>query len=109
MKNTVPIVASVCLCLAAIGTAQAAGDAKLGEKQASSCNGCHGADGRGQGQNPPLAGMKQAYFIQQMNDYKSGARSHLFMQRLAQGLSDQHIANMAAYYASLPPPSGKGK
>src|SRR5882672_5007125 len=38
------------------------------------CGFCHRADGPGGPENSALAGLPAAYIVQQMNDYKSGAR-----------------------------------
>jgi cytochrome c553 len=90
------------IALLGLGVANAAGDIQAGKAKAASCVGCHGANGEGVGQNPPLAGMNEAQFIQAMNDYKSGKRANATMKMFATPHSDQDIANMAAYYASLP-------
>ncbi len=84
-----------------IATAHAAGDAQAGKAKAAACAGCHGADGRGVAPNPALAGKSEDQLIQAMQDYKSGKRPNAIMKGLVAGLSDQDIANLAAYYASL--------
>ncbi|GMR21654.1 MAG: hypothetical protein BMS9Abin36_2258 [Gammaproteobacteria bacterium] len=101
MNTTVNFVAAVCVLLGIAGSAQAAGDAAAGKAQSTKCAGCHGADGKGQGNNPPLAGKDAQYFVKQMRDYRSGARKHSLMNMMAKPLSDQDIADLAAYYASL--------
>jgi cytochrome c553 len=63
--------------------------------------GCHGVDGLGTANFPPLAGLETEYLIKQLHDYKSGARQNVMMNALAKSLSDQDIADLAAYYASL--------
>jgi cytochrome c553 len=55
----------------------------------------------GVGPNPPLAGMDAAAFASALNDYKSGAREHMMMSTLAKKMSDEDIADLAAYYGSL--------
>ncbi|MFQ5938029.1 MAG: c-type cytochrome, partial [Acidiferrobacterales bacterium] len=65
------------------------------------CVGCHGADGKGNTPNPPLAGLRKEYFVQQLQDFKSGARQHAMMKMLASKLSDDDMADLAAYYALL--------
>jgi cytochrome c553 len=86
---------------AMIGTAHAAGDAQAGKAKAAACVACHGADGRGVAPNPGLAGKSEDQLIQAMQDYKSGKRPNAIMKGMVAGLSDQDIANLAAYYASL--------
>lgn len=87
--------------LAMVGTAQAGGDADAGKQKAATCGGCHGADGKGVAPNPPLAGLKASYIVEQLKAYKSGARANPMMKQFASGLSDQDMADLAAYYASL--------
>jgi cytochrome c553 len=84
-----------------IATAHAAGDAQAGKAKAAACVGCHGADGRGVAPNPGLAGKSEDQLVQAMQDYKTGKRPNAIMKGLVAGLSDQDIANLAAYYASL--------
>lgn len=91
----------IVVSLGLAASAQAGGDASAGKAKAGSCAGCHGANGEGGGPNPPLAGMKEAQFVTAMKDYKSGKRANPVMKNFATPLSDQDIANMAAYYASL--------
>ena len=78
-----------------------AGKSKAAEGGVTSCNGCHGLHGRGDPENPRVAGMAEEYFLHQMNAFKSGEREHLMMQVVVQKLSKQDIVNLAAYYASL--------
>jgi len=83
------------------GAAQAAGDAAAGQSKAASCGMCHGASGQGTSMGPKLAGEDPAKFIRQMNDYKAGKGDNAMMKAQAGPLSDDDIANLAAYYASL--------
>lgn len=87
--------------LLATGVAWAGGDAAAGEGKAANCAGCHGAAGEGMGENPPLAGLDEAAFAAAMNAFKSGERENAMMQMFAGQLSDQDIADLAAYYAGL--------
>ena len=89
------------ILLIAIGAAQAAGDAAAGKAKSVSCAGCHGANGQGVPPNPALAGKAEAAFTQAMQDYKSGKRTNAMMKAMAAPLTDQDIASLAAYYASL--------
>lgn len=101
MKASLFMVAVTALVFAAAGPAQADGDAAAGAAKAKSCAGCHGANGEGKKKNPPLAGMAEADFAQAMADYKSGKRDNKTMVRTAKKLSDEDVANLAAYYAGL--------
>jgi len=82
------------------GVAQAAGDAAAGRGKSGECTECHGARGEGT-EGPKLAGKSEAELLQAMRDYKSGKRDDANMKALMSKLSDQDMANLAAYYASL--------
>jgi cytochrome c553 len=99
MNRTLLIVGIIALL--GIGNAQAAGDVQAGKAKAGMCAGCHGANGEGVAPNPALAGKKEDQLIQAMKDYKSGKRDNAVMKAFASQLSDQDMANLAAYYASL--------
>ena len=87
--------------LMTIGAAQAAGDPAAGKVKAAGCAGCHGANGQGVPPNPALTGKSEDQLLQAMKDYKSGKRANAVMKGLTAGLSDQDMANLAAYYATL--------
>lgn len=100
MKTGLIMAAMAAFMLVASGAAQA-GDAAAGETLAKKCAGCHGNNGEGKKDNPPITGMEESAFIQGMADYKSGKKEHKAMMRAAKKLSDEDFANLAAYYASL--------
>jgi cytochrome c553 len=100
MKSTHLAIGVVAL-FAVVGAAQAGGDAKAGKAKAASCAGCHGANGEGKAPNPALAGKAEDQMLQALKDYKSGKRTNAVMKTFATPLSDQDMANLAAYYASL--------
>jgi cytochrome c553 len=100
MKRTLLTVGFLAL-LGFVGTTQAAGDAQAGKAKAGPCAGCHGANGEGKAPNPALAGKAEDAIVQALQDYKSGKRSNPIMKTFASPLSDQDMANLAAYYASL--------
>jgi cytochrome c553 len=90
-----------CTLLGFVVTAQAAGDAQAGKAKAAACVGCHGANGEGVKPNPTLAGKSEDEIVQALKDYKSGKRANPIMKTFAAPLSDQDMANLGAYYASL--------
>lgn len=95
------LVAALATLLAMIGTAQAGGDANAGKEKAATCIGCHGADGKGVAPNPALAGLKESDIVAKLKAYKSGAKANPVMKTFASPLSDQDMADLAAYFASL--------
>lgn len=101
MKKIIAITAS--LIWLAIGTVNvlAAGDAGLGRAKAASCAGCHGEDGNSVSPEwPKLAGQGEAYIIKQLTNFKSGARQNAIMNGMAAALSEQDMADVAAFFAS---------
>jgi len=83
----------------------AAGDAQAGQSKAAVCGACHGGDGNSAAPNfPSIAGQNEKYLIKQLNDMKlsqaEGGRVVPEMTALVSGLSDQDIADLAAFYAS---------
>jgi cytochrome c553 len=100
MKRMLSILGIFAL-LGFVSAAQAAGDAQAGKAKAGACAGCHGANGEGVKPNPALAGKPEGEMVQALMDYKSGKRANPIMKTFATQLSDQDMANVAAYYASL--------
>jgi len=85
-------------------SAWAEGDAGRGYERAQMCAGCHGiADYRNAYPNvysvPKLGGQEPAYIVKSLEAYKSGQRKHPTMGGIAATLSDQDMADLAAYYA----------
>ncbi|MBB3190321.1 c-type cytochrome [Halomonas cerina] len=87
--------------------AQAAGDPAAGEGKVTACAACHGTDGMGTAPiYPNLAGQSAAYLESALKAYRAGERGggmSAIMTPQAQSLSDEDIADIAAYYASLEP------
>ena len=95
------VLVTLLLTLGITGMAQAAGDAKAGQTKAAMCGACHGADGNSAAPNfPKLAGQGERYLLKQMNDIKSGNRNILEMTGLLTNMSEQDMADIAAYFAS---------
>ena len=92
-----------CLMLLA-GSAQAGGDPARGAELSDECASCHGDDGKGDDDSPALAGLEEAYHIEQLQAFKSGERvdEDEMMPMYAEDLSEQDMADLAAYYATLP-------
>jgi len=101
MMKYLPLLLAVLTWLGFANLAEAAGDMAAGKAKAAGCAGCHGANGQGVPPNPALVGISEAQLLQDMQDYKSGKRNNAIMKGLMGPLSDQDMANLAAYYASL--------
>ncbi|MCE4054580.1 c-type cytochrome [Pseudomonas sp. Au-Pse12] len=95
------LLVSLLLTLGITGVAHAAGDAAAGQAKAAVCGACHGPDGNSMAPNfPKLAGQGEKYLDKQLHDIKSGKRQVLEMTGLLTNLSDQDLADIAAYFAS---------
>ncbi len=93
----------VCLVLMLGAASHAAlADAAAGKEKSGLCAGCHGADGISLADDiPNLAGQKEAYLARVLGEYRSGTRKNPVMSSIAQGLSDEDIRDLAAYFSSL--------
>ena len=81
------------------------GDAAAGTNKNALCVGCHGIKGYHTGfpevhQVPKISGQGAGYIRAALHAYKSGERKHPSMRTLASSLSEQDIADLAAYYES---------
>lgn len=107
MKLVANVLLAAALVAGAANVAQAAGDAEAGKNKSAVCGACHGADGNSAIPNfPKLAGQGEAYTIKQLEDIKSGARPVPEMAGIVPGLSEQDMADLAAYYAAQTPTKG---
>ena len=79
-----------------------AADPAAGRGKARQCQTCHGLDGVGKMPDVPnIAGESAMYLTKQLRDFRSGERRHEQMAIIASALSDDDIADLAAYYASI--------
>jgi len=73
------------------------------EKVLEVCVACHGEQGVSAApENPHLAGQSGAAIYKQLNDYRTGSRTHQLMTDLAKALDEPTLADVAAYYAAQP-------
>jgi cytochrome c553 len=94
---------TLAVALAASGTTLAAGDAARGRILSYTCLGCHGIEDYRNAYPdynvPRLAGQHADYIVAALKAYKDGERSHATMQVQAATLSDQDMADIAAYFS----------
>ena len=85
-------------------------DPEAGKAKAAVCASCHGAEGVSNSpQWPHLAGQVPGYTSIQLHEFKKGTegnRNNAIMAGMAAPLSDQDIADIDAYYSSLPANKG---
>ena len=80
------------------------GDPKAGEAKNAMCIGCHGIKGYQASfpevyKVPMISGQSAKYISSALNAYKKGERKHPSMRGIAEALSDQDMADLAAYYS----------
>jgi len=103
LKNILVIAGSILFASSSISHVLAAGDAEAGKTKAAVCAACHGAEGISAIPiNPNLAGQVPGYIAAQLKAFKSGERVNAVMQGQSIGLSEEDMADLDAYYASLP-------
>lgn len=79
------------------------GDPAAGKATSAACGGCHGPDGVSHdASTPSVAGQDPQYLVKTIKAYRT-ARRHWGLQQYVAGLSDQDIADIAAFYAIQPP------
>jgi cytochrome c553 len=76
------------------------GDAEAGKAKSATCAACHGENGVSATPSfPNLAGQYSDYLYHSLKDYKSGKRKNAIMAGQVQNLSDQDMADLAAYFS----------
>jgi cytochrome c553 len=102
MKKTLLLWIVLAAGMAPLAQAQ---DAKAGEKKAAMCIGCHGIPGYQASfpevhKVPMISGQNEKYIAAALTAYKKGDRKHPSMRGIAASLSDQDMADLAAFYAA---------
>ena len=110
--KTSGIFGAVCAALALgaalpAGAQEKQGNADAGRNKASMCVGCHNIPGYRTAfpsvySVPKIDGQHGAYIVSALRQYKSSERSHPSMRAVAASLSDQDMADLAAFYSTLP-------
>ena len=92
------------LLIATAFTASAQGDVEAGKNKAYTCTGCHGIDGYRNAYPeyhvPKIHRQNFEYLVAALGAYRSGERSHPTMRAQGESLSDQDIADIAAYLSA---------
>ena len=95
---TWPLAVATAMC----ATAEAfAADKAFGEYLSSECVTCHQLTGPYEG-IPPIVGWPEPIFVEAMDQYRQKKRANPIMQTVADRLSPDEVAALAAYFGSLP-------
>jgi cytochrome c553 len=105
MKRALALLLALFGATSLIQAQELKGDATAGAKLNSSCIGCHGIPGYQSSfpevhKVPMISGQNAKYIASALNAYKKGDRKHPSMRAVAASLSEQNIADLAAYYAT---------
>ena len=105
------VIAIILMSVGLASVAQAAGNAAAGEKIVTGvCAACHGIDGNSViTTNPKLAQQHPEYIAKQLANFKSGERKNAVMSGMAASLSQEDMANVAAYFGSQKAKVGSAK
>ena len=102
MRAAISAVLAASLIALTLAPALAGGDAAAGKRKAVPCQPCHGVDGLSKLPIAPnLAGQPVDYLVKALGDFKSGTRTNEMMSLVVPNLSDQDIADLAAWYSSI--------
>lgn len=96
------VVASFGVTLGRAETKAIEGDRELGEYLSAECVTCHQISGRYDG-IPVIIGFDPAYFIEVLTDYREHRRENAVMRNIAAKLSNEEMAALAVYFASIQP------
>ena len=97
------ICSAILAALSGAAAAQTAGNAAAGHEKTQMCVGCHGLPGWRTAfpevySVPMISGQHPQYLVKALQAYRSGERSHPSMRAIAGSLTDDDMANLAAYY-----------
>ena len=99
--NFVTVAIAFAIAIASAGEVHAAGDYRRGLEKSQVCQSCHGRTGNEslQPSYPKLAGQHQDYLVHALKGYRDGGRDNAVMAGIAGNLTDQDIADLAAWYS----------
>jgi cytochrome c553 len=90
------------LLFAGHGVSHGAGDPEAGKAKATACAACHGQEGISMVPiYPNLACQKEQYLADSIKAYQSGDRNNAIMKPMVAALTDEDVANLAAYFSTL--------
>lgn len=106
--TSLSLVAVACVTTLSVQAQEIKGNVIAAEKKIAMCVGCHGITGYHTGfpevhRVPMISGQSAKYIVSALNAYKKGDRKHASMRGIAANLTDQDIADLAAYYSESGP------
>ena len=85
-----------------VGNVQAKANIENGADLTGDCIECHGTDGKGNFETPPISGLKADYILKRLKGFNSGKTKSIdgIMHTYTEDLNDQQLQDLAAYWAS---------
>ena len=104
LLSSVSLALVACVTVLSASAQEIKGDAKAGEGKNAMCIGCHGIVGYQASfpeiyKVPKISGQGAKYIVSSLNAYKKGERKHPSMRGISETLTDQDMADLAAYYS----------
>lgn len=97
-----PLLFPIAALLTLFASDARAADPESGRKKAARCGACHGMDGVAKMPNVPhIAGESELYLAKQLKAFRTGERKDPQMTLMAKNLSDEDIADLAAYFSRI--------
>jgi cytochrome c553 len=97
-------VVGLLLVVVSYGALALTGNPISGQQKSAACVACHGIDGNTTTATwPKIAGMSEGYLLKQLLEYKKGEKGSRFdptMYSIVATLSEQDLADLAAFYAT---------
>jgi cytochrome c553 len=102
ISRSAVVLALPALVLFAAPAPAASGNIAAGRTKAVQCQTCHGLDGLSKlPEAPHIAGQPVPYLVKVLNEFRKGIRKNEMMSIVVQQLSDQDVADLAAYYSAI--------
>lgn len=103
-KQIITAPACVMMLMLVAANVQAKGSVQRGADLTFDCIECHGMDGKGTFESPPIAGLKESYLLSQLRAFYSGKKKSTdnIMHLYTEDRTDQDLQDLAAYWASRP-------
>lgn len=101
-KSIITATVSSLMLMLMVGNVQAKGNIERGADLTTDCIECHGSDGKGNFETPPIAGLSQDYLLKRLKGFSSGKTKSIdgIMHTYTEDMSNQDLQDLAAYWAS---------
>ena len=97
-KTIITATASSLMLMLMVGNVQAKGNIERGADLTTDCIECHGMDGKGNFETPPIAGLSQDYLLKRLKGFNSGKTKSIdgIMHTYTEDMSNQDLQDLAA-------------